>query len=506
MAADIPVIDLFAGAGGLGEGFAETAPYRLALSVEMNAAACDTLRIRSIYRRLRDAGEIDVYRQWLLSADGRPVPAGLFERAPAAARDADQEVLCHQLGKDSDEELIGRIHGAINGRDSWVLVGGPPCQAYSVIGRSRNKGIADYRPEQDERNFLYQEYLKILAELAPPVFVMENVKGMLSARVNGSNVFEQIVRDLEAPAQATGRGDGPRYQLHALSRAEALFPAAGDFVVRAEDHGLPQARHRVIIVGVRADVGVRPAILERGGSMGVQKALRGLPRLRSRLSREDSFEAWHQSVVAGLGELVRREAGHLRGLPKGEELLSQLRKIRGEIRKDPPKDHGADVMEISGAADGEPAPDWAVGVVDGLVLQHQSRSHMPSDLIRYVYAATFAKVIERSPKLHEFPESIQPAHKNRSSGHFSDRFRVQLRYGPSTTITSHMSKDGHYYIHFDPVQCRSLTVREAARLQTFPDDYFFAGNRTEQYRQVGNAVPPILGRLVAEAVCPTLCK
>ena len=138
-------------------------------------------------------------------------------------------------------------------------------------------------------------------------------------------------------------------------------------------------------------------------------------------------------------------------------------------------------------------------------LQHEARSHMASDLARYFYAATFTTVNGRSPKGHaDFSlAGLAPAHKNWRSGKFVDRFRVQQSDRPSSTVTSHIAKDGHYFIHFDPIQCRSLTVREAARLQTFPDNYFFQGNRTEQYHQVGNAVPPLLAREIA-SICKTL--
>jgi len=129
---------------------------------------------------------------------------------------------------------------------------------------------------------------------------------------------------------------------------------------------------------------------------------------------------------------------------------------------------------------------------------------MASDLWRYIYAAAYAQVHDRSPKLSEYPEALLPNHKNAKTGKFADRFRVQLADHPSSTVTCHIAKDGHYFIHYDPAQCRSLTVREAARLQTFPDDYFFEGPRTEQYKQVGNAVPPYLAEQIGKVVAEIL--
>jgi DNA (cytosine-5)-methyltransferase 1 len=142
------------------------------------------------------------------------------------------------------------------------------------------------------------------------------------------------------------------------------------------------------------------------------------------------------------------------------------------------------------------------------VCNHETRGHIIKDLHRYFFAAVFARKHGRSPLLQDLPKALLPEHENVTAAldetKFNDRFRVQLSYRPSTTVVSHIAKDGHYFIHYDCTQCRSLTVREAARLQTFPDNYFFEGPRTEQYKQVGNAVPPLLARQIAEIVAGLL--
>jgi DNA (cytosine-5)-methyltransferase 1 len=139
--------------------------------------------------------------------------------------------------------------------------------------------------------------------------------------------------------------------------------------------------------------------------------------------------------------------------------------------------------------------------IQGVTL-HESRSHMETDLYRYLYAASFTSVKKKSPKLRDFPRTLLPSHENvdNESIPFEDRFRVQLHHEPSSTIVSHIAKDGHYYIHYDPSQCRSLTVREAARLQTFPDNYFFDGGIVQGRVQTGNAVPPLLAQAVALSI------
>jgi DNA (cytosine-5)-methyltransferase 1 len=152
--------------------------------------------------------------------------------------------------------------------------------------------------------------------------------------------------------------------------------------------------------------------------------------------------------------------------------------------------------------------DWLGSSPIGGVLNHNSRGHMAGDLRRYFFWSAYGEIRGRSPSLAEVPPYLRPNHKNVTGDAtnlpFSDRLRVQVLGRPSTTITSHIAKDGHYYIHFDPQQCRSLSVREAARLQTFPDCYFFEGPVTEQYRQVGNAVPPYLAKQIGDLVAAIL--
>lgn len=156
-------------------------------------------------------------------------------------------------------------------------------------------------------------------------------------------------------------------------------------------------------------------------------------------------------------------------------------------------------------------PYWYRDRETTLLTNHESRSHMPSDLVRYMFVSAYGKVTEASPRLADFPKALLPDHKNVdpdniSESIFKDRFRVQIGKRHSMTITSHIAKDGHAFIHYKPKQCRSLTVREAARLQTFPDTYVFLGNRTSQYTQVGNAVPPRLANQIANVVAQVLKK
>jgi DNA (cytosine-5)-methyltransferase 1 len=374
-----------------------------------------------------------------------------------------------------------------------------------LVGRSRNIGTPDYRPENDHRHFLYKEYLRIIRERRPPVFVMENVKGILSSKVGGKKIFQDILRDLSNPDEVFGEtGVRPGYRIHSLvtntfyesgMRPTEIDPR--DFIVRAEEFGIPQARHRVILLGVRADIEAKFTRLIPQPTITVRKVISDLPPLRSQVSKcKGTSEEWTEEVKKHFSELA--EDARQKDMTDLSASLAQ----------------SADSVQVglsSGALHfpkekvSRPQPYDAAWYLDANLkcwLNHEARSHMTSDLRRYGYAATYAKLKKLSPKGHaEFSlNGLAPQHENWESGKFADRFRVQRFDFPSTTITSHIAKDGHYFIHPDPTQCRSLTVREAARLQTFPDNYFFQGNKTQQYHQVGNAVPPKLANLIAQIV------
>lgn len=511
MPATFGIVDLFAGPGGLGEGFASLelgghAPFRIGISVEKEASAHRTLTLRAFLRthqarhRVLPQAFIDFHAGLIPEPDWSEVDAAAWQHATAEAQ-------CLELGTEQAAAAIDRAIGALRRDfDDTILIGGPPCQAYSLVGRARAKGKIGYVPEKDERHYLFREYIRVLDRLRPAAFVMENVKGMLSSTVESRLVFEMLMEDLAS----LGTGHGHHYEIRAIRVADgraSLQEAAqpSDFIVRAEEWGVPQRRHRVIIVGIRSDL----AHSATGTSMPVSGVTRAvddvigmMPGLRSGLSRgRDDPAAWRREVV----EAARLLAGIHRGKEDGplrdsfSDVVTRLKNGLLSPRL------SARLTEGYGTSNDELLA-WLERPALRGIAQHETRGHMPSDLGRYLFAAVFGEVRGYSPKAADFPLSLSPNHRNWHSGVFNDRFRVQLAGEPSTTVTSHISKDGHYFIHPDPVQCRSLTVREAARLQTFPDDYYFLGNRTQQYVQVGNAVPPYLARQIAQLLLRALSE
>jgi DNA (cytosine-5)-methyltransferase 1 len=336
---------------------------------------------------------------------------------------------------------------------------------------------------------------------------MENVKGLLSAKHHQKQIFAKILRDLEYPLKAEsetrGEDDGRlHYNLFALVERKDQLPgplAPEDYVVQMEHYGIPQARHRIIILGIRSDLTCTPGFLQTAEPVTIDQAIADLPRLRSGLSREeDNDDAWGR-VVGEAPFTGWADNGHLTAAVTRELRAAALDVTRNMTR-------GGEF--IQGTPNPGFAPAWFVDPKLKGFCNHITRLHIRADLYRYMFAAAFARINKRSPVLKEFPKTLLPNHVNVDEAitgrKFNDRFRVQPSGRHSTTIVSHISRDGHYYIHYDPVQCRSLTVREAARLQTFPDNYFFEGPRTQQYQQVGNAVPPLLAHKIAHIVADLL--
>lgn len=499
------IIDLFAGPGGLGEGFAsldEGETFNIAVSAEMESSAHKTLTLRSFFRHVKgDSTALQAYYNFC-NFSYAPHPRDACPKAWAVATNEARQLT---LGNPKDNAELDEIITSLKLKEeNTILIGGPPCQAYSLVGRSRNMGKTDYVAENDHRHFLYREYLRILHKAKPALFVMENVKGILSSKVGGRLVFHDILRDLTDPGKALGETDGIQYTIHSLVSPVTFSP--GDdpasidpkkFIIHAERYGVPQARHRVILLGVRKDMNYGGQhLLTESEALDIETAFEDLPKLRSKLGRDDSPEKW-RDTIAQLARDLAADAYHQNEVELAGGLTAASMDLPGNL------DTGA--LRYGKRARSTGSTDYQKWVHDNSIevwLNHETRSHMPGDLGRYLYAAVFAQQRGYSPKGHkEFAlKGLAPDHANWETGKFSDRFRVQ-RYGaPSTTVTSHISKDGHYFIHPDPAQCRSLTVREAARLQSFPDSYFFQGNRTQQYHQVGNAVPSLLASQIAR-VC-----
>lgn len=533
----IPIIDIFAGPGGLGEGFSSLQNedgerlFKIRLSIEKDPYAHQTLKLRSFFREF-NVGEVpDDYYAFI---KGDITLDELYQRHPQEANSAEAEAWCGTLGepdeKDqnalSNEDVDSRIQNALGAENNWVLIGGPPCQAYSLVGRARRKEII-LDESKDKRVGLYKEYLRIIAVHNPAVFVMENVKGILSAKTEDDQIFSKILNDLSDPIsvciseKVIQDENQPhiRYRIYSfvkhanhydLLNGNPIFRPE-DFIIRSENYGVPQRRHRVILLGIREDIPAPQSILQKTDEVSLASVIENLPAIRSGLTREfthvtigvdedgkskkkrhynkveDSFEVWSaylRDFNNQINDILRVDTEEQLLFPEtlGEEFISLE-------EYDLPADH--------------PLSNWYSDDNLNGVLHHVSRKHLLQDIKRYLFASRYSLLHGNFPRLEDYRlagEDLMPDHENAESGKFTDRFRVQLPDIPATTITSHISKDGHYFIHYDPQQSRSFTVREAARVQTFPDNYYFCGGRTQQFHQVGNAVPPYLAYQIAEVV------
>ncbi|OCA75430.1 DNA cytosine methyltransferase [Chryseobacterium arthrosphaerae] len=398
-------IDLFAGAGGLSEGFVR-AGFTPVAHVEMNKDACDTLRTRTAFHWLREEGRINEYYDYL---EGTITRKELWERIP-------NHLIKSVINTEISEKTLPTIFDQIDeelGNDSIDLViGGPPCQAYSVAGRVR-KDMTD-----DPRNHLYKHYVEFLKKYQPKMFVFENVPGILSAN-NGR--YLQLIFDAVREAG---------YELDKK-------------VLNAQDFGVLQDRKRVIIIGWKNNLEIE------------------YPRF---YKVETRFEI-------------------------AKHLFSDLPKIKsgqGEWGVSPYIQDTNDYLKASGIRNGI-----------SFTTQHISRLNNENDL--EIYRIAVDKWVNEGKRLNyaELPPRLI---KHNNTKAFTNRFQVVNHKGVSHTVVAHISADGHYYIHPDINQNRSITVREAARIQSFPDDYFFESSRTAAFKQIGNAVPVLMAQGIATTI------
>jgi DNA (cytosine-5)-methyltransferase 1 len=541
MSKPIKVIDLFAGPGGLGEGFSaypmtenkkSKKPFSIAISIEKDDFAHKTLTLRAFYRQFDKNKVPDEYYDYIRNPSSE-AKQSLFQRYPEQFNHAMQETMGKPrllgtdpaTGKKPDEkEIIQRLKQLKNkySENYFVLIGGPPCQAYSDLGKSRNAKTKGYSLEKDHRSSLYKEYLKILNVVRPEIFVMENVEGILSSKFDdGRLMFPQILKDLKDPCSPKSGNNRPKYHIYSLvqkpdsyeSNGQPVYDDPRAYLINFERHGIPQKRPRVILLGIRSDIKKTPGILKQISAdnyVTIESVIGTMPKVRSPFKNSETDKELlfneNKLVFNDLCRQLRRNGYHKHaGVVENYSNKLLPNRTRGSNFIKYNKLYG-----FKRGFSGKLAK-WLNDKNVGGYIDHYTRSHMKADLMRYLWASTFAEINANednpSPKAKDFPDFLAPNHKNWETGDHADRFRVQVRNQPSLTIKSHISKDGHYYIHYDPSQCRSLTVREAARIQTFPDNYYFeGGGRTAKYHQIGNAVPPYLASQIADIVYKVLGK
>ncbi len=417
-------IDLFAGAGGLSEGFVR-AGFSPIAHVEMDKYACDTLRTRSSYHYLSAINKLEIYKKYLIEKKEGENGQKLWDQVPPHVTDS---VIQDSISSSTIETIFQRID-LLKGEDNVdLIIGGPPCQAYSIVGRSRMGKTV----ESDPRNELYKFYVQFIKRYNPQMFVFENVLGLFSAKKGKplSNLKELI--------------DEIGYEMQMQ-------------VQNASEHGVLQKRQRVIIVGWRKN------------SVNSKGKKYSYPNLKG--------ENNNYSVMKDLfSDLPTRKAGEgcltkAVSYTKSLDEMAYLKK--SSIRND----------------------------FFDFTTQHIARPHNLND--REIYCLAIKQFLEKGKQLDysKLPAHLQ-THNNKKS--FLDRYSVVNPNGCSHTVVAHISKDGHYYIYPTPnptiENVRSITVREAARLQSFPDDYYFEGSRGAAFKQIGNAVPVLLAYKIAQEI------
>jgi DNA (cytosine-5)-methyltransferase 1 len=411
---ELNYIDLFAGAGGLSEGFIR-AGFSPIAHVEMNKDACDTIKTRTAYHWLKENKKAEIYNDYLKSETKNKEE--LWKNVPEHLINS---VINKEISESTLPEIFNSIDKELNGNKVDLIIGGPPCQAYSIVGRARKD------MESDPRNHLYKHYVKFLEKYNPNMFVFENVPGILSAK-NG----EYLNKIFKAVKNAG---------------YEVAIPPKNH--LNAKDFGVLQDRKRVIIIGWKKELNLKYPEFE---------------------TTEHSFQ------------ILKDLFSDLKPLKNGQGTLNAV-------------------------AYTKPTTEYLkqTNIRNGLefVTQHIVRPNNDNDLEIYQIA------IEKwnNGKRLNYAELPKRLIKHSNTDSFVNRFQVVNGKGVSHTVVAHIAMDGHYYIHPDKKQNRSISVREAARIQSFPDDYFFEGSRTAAFKQIGNAVPPLMAQKIAEKIREMIWK
>lgn len=403
-------IDLFSGAGGLSEGFIK-ANFNHIAHVEADQKACETLTTRLLYHKLKKENRTAEYYDYIFQIIDRES----FLKNCGSGKLL-SSVINIPIGEKNNSQIFNKIDELAKGKSIDLIIGGPPCQAYSLVGRARDKN----KMKDDPRNYLYKEYGKFLKKYMPKVFVFENVMGLITA-------------------------DDGRYFKNMKSYFKRIGYTLDYSIQKSENFGVLQKRRRIILIGWQ----------------------KGLDFKYPDFSKEPiGFNL--KDIFSDLKEL---QPGELNDVTEyvhpTNEYLSKY-ELRNGVKK---------------------------------VTQHIARPHNERDL--KIYEIAIDKWLSKSERL-KYPDlpKILKTHKNESS--FIDRFKVVDINGLSHTIVAHIAKDGHYYIYPDKNQVRSLSVREAARIQSFPDDFYFEGGRTAAFKQIGNAVPPLMSNKIATKIAEQL--
>ena len=392
------IIDVFAGCGGLSEGFKQAGEYKFKAFVEWEQRPCETL----IYR-LKNKWKYKNFEDIVLRFDLQRIDELI------SGWKGDKNYGTHQgLDKLIDDNLD-------------IVIGGPPCQAYSIAGRVKDKnGMND-----DYRNYLFENYIKLVDKYKPKLFVFENVPGILTAKPNGVSIIKKISKAFSEIG----------YETVDDLKSKALIDAS--------DYGVPQVRKRVIIVGVNK------AMLNGNAQSVLNDFYENiLPSFKVCKKNTVKDALSDLTPIYPLSEQIHRKASHFIECDKYYNHVPRFHSIRDQ--------------EVFS----ELAEDKLMGT---------NKYPTTESLIELYY-----KITGRKSKFH--------------------KYNVLEYSKPSNTIPAHLYKDGLRHIHPDPKQARTITPREAARLQSFPDDFEFKGTAGDQYKMIGNAVPPLLAKCIALSI------